>query len=366
MSRFGRLAVRAFGLAPVMAIAAWPSMLPADPLGAPARGEIEQQVKSRLAQMSTGQGQALLVEGNDAQSRNEAIPVSAGRRLTLAAYSPITAGSAQRLTAERCLTQAIYYEAANEPERGKRGVAQVVLNRMRHTAYPNSVCGVIYQGVNARVCQFSFTCDGSLRRTPLKRQWSESQRIARDALSGMQFADVGTATHYHANYVVPRWAYTLQKLNVIGTHIFYRFPGRGGSQNAFIARWSGSEHIPAINWSRFAASVGSGVDGSQDPTMADFVPGLTVAPDKKDRHAPNDVGGRIDTTKQWRLAIPDPVTAETTYKATLAHQATAARGKGPAVPASVPLEARPTARQPVSAALPLETKSTAPVKEPTP
>ncbi|MHA6334658.1 cell wall hydrolase [Qipengyuania sp. CAU 1752] len=354
MSRLGRLAVRAFGLAPVMAIAAWPSMLPADPLGTPARGEIELQVKSRLAQMSTGQGQALLVEGVDAQSRNQAIPVSAGQRLTLSAYSPFAAGSAQHLTAERCLTQAIYYEAANEPERGKRGVAQVVLNRMRHTAYPNSVCGVVYEGVNARVCQFSFTCDGSLRRTPLQRQWSESQRIARDALSGMQFADVGTATHYHANYVVPRWAYTLQKLDVIGTHIFYRFPGRGGAQNAFVARWSGSEYIPTINWSRFAASVVPGGEDSPDPMTEDLVPGLTVSPDKKDRHAPNDVGGRIDTTKQWRLAIPDPVNAGTTYKATLAHQAPAAKAKGPAVPATV------------SAAVPLQARPAAPAKEPTP
>ena len=65
-----------------------------------------------------------------------------------------------------CLTQAVYYEAGFEPLEGRRAVAQVVLNRMRHPAFPKSVCGVVYQGARDPVCQFSFVCDGSLYRAP--------------------------------------------------------------------------------------------------------------------------------------------------------------------------------------------------------
>src|SRR3546814_8987348 len=91
-------------------------------------------------------------------------------------FAVISTSSPQYASAHRCLTQAIYYEAANEPLKGKRAVAQVVLNRLRHPAYPNSVCGVVYEGVNDPVCQFSFTCDGSLLRQPMARQWNESRR----------------------------------------------------------------------------------------------------------------------------------------------------------------------------------------------
>src|SRR5207253_7963289 len=115
-------------------------------------------------------------------------------------------------TALRCLTQAIYYEAANEPETGKRAVAQVVINRMRHPAYPKSVCGVVYEGANAAVCQFSFTCDGALLRAPAQRQWAESRAVAEAALAGNVLPEVGSATNYHADYVLPRWAFTLGKI----------------------------------------------------------------------------------------------------------------------------------------------------------
>jgi spore germination cell wall hydrolase CwlJ-like protein len=74
------------------------------------------------------------------------------------------------------MTQAVYYEAAYEPLQGRRAVAQVVLNRVRHPAFPNSVCGVVYQGSNQRVCQFSFTCDGSLNRKPSAAAWPQPKR----------------------------------------------------------------------------------------------------------------------------------------------------------------------------------------------
>lgn len=145
----------------------------------------------------------------------------------------------------RCLTQAVYYEAANEPDEGQRGVAQVVLNRVRHPAFPNTVCGVVFQG-SERVtgCQFSFTCDGSLARTPSVAGWARAERVARDALGGRVAAAVGNATHYHANYVVPYWAPTLDKAATIGAHIFYLMRGFLGSPRAFRDRYDVALEAP--------------------------------------------------------------------------------------------------------------------------
>jgi hypothetical protein len=141
-----------------------------------------------------------------------------------------------------CMTQAIYYEAAREPVRGQQAVAQVVLNRVRHPAYPHSVCGVVYQG-SARPtgCQFTFTCDGALRWAPQPALWKQAQDVARRALSGFVDKDVGSATHYHAAYVVPYWAPTLVKMTQVGQHIFYRWTGPWGEPPAFNNRYEGRE-----------------------------------------------------------------------------------------------------------------------------
>lgn len=310
---------RAALLLPIMALAGSPSLLTKPAIPLQGQLQIERAINGTLSEMSTGADQALVVTGTDAQSRNALIPVVGGLRPGLGAYSPIEPGTSPYATALRCLTQAIYYEAANEPEMGKLAVAQVVMNRMRHPAYPNSVCGVVYEGSNRRVCQFSFTCDGALLRTPMARQWNQSLNVAKRVLAGEQLPEVGTATHYHADYVVPKWAFTLDKLKVIGTHIFYRFPGRGGSSAAFSARWAGSERIPTIDWTRLAAEVEDEQIVAM-PVEEQFVPGLTITPDVTDRHATADVGGRLDTTKEWRLSIPDPVNAKGAYDAALAGQ----------------------------------------------
>ena len=148
--------------------------------------------------------------------------------------------SAQGRSAEECLAQAVYYESAGQPLEGQRAVAQVVLNRMRHPAYPKSVCGVVYQGSERRTgCQFTFTCDGSLARKPSRSGWDLADRVARQALSGTVERSVGTATNYHADFVVPYWASSLQKLVTIGNHIFYRYPGFWGSRRALNGIYAG-------------------------------------------------------------------------------------------------------------------------------
>src|SRR5581483_605880 len=155
---------------------------------------------------------------------------------------------ADRARSLDCLTAAIYYEAATEPTDGQRAVAQVVLNRVRHPAFPNSVCGVVYQGPQ-RVgggCQFTFTCDGSLAIAPSGEAWARARRIAAEALAGLVYAPVGEATHYHTQQVVPAWAFRLAKVAVIGAHSFYRLPGQWGDPAAFRQAYARREPSPAV------------------------------------------------------------------------------------------------------------------------
>lgn len=299
---------------------------------------VSDSVRQQIATMSTGTEQATLATGAGAIERNALIPTSDMPVGRLSAFTEIASGSPAYANALKCMTQAIYYEAANEPEMGKRAVAQVVLNRLRHPAYPNSVCGVVYEGANARVCQFSFTCDGSLLRTPMARQWGESRRVAAAALSGSVEPAVGTATNYHADYVVPRWAFTLGKLKQIGRHIFYRLPGRVGSPGAFGDHWTGVERIPALDYGRLSAALAARVDVFAAEPEAGFVPGLTVTPDAKDRHAPLDVGGRLDTTTAWRMSIPDPSELSNSYKSTISKQADAPRAGGVGMAETAPVK----------------------------
>ncbi|MFN3668813.1 MAG: cell wall hydrolase [Brevundimonas sp.] len=166
-------------------------------------------------------------------------PAEAGlRRANLTgpvAALPFRLGSA--LDASRdleCLTQAAYYEARGEGRDGMRAVTQVVLNRVRHAAFPNSVCGVVFQGAGRRTgCQFSFTCDGSMRGRVNRAAWERAREVASAALSGAVYARVGNATHFHTTGVSPGWRNSLVRVGQVGDHLFYRFGGRPGSRDAF-------------------------------------------------------------------------------------------------------------------------------------
>jgi spore germination cell wall hydrolase CwlJ-like protein len=134
--------------------------------------------------------------------------------------------SARSATELKCLATAIYFEARGESEKGQIAVAQVVLNRLKNPAYPNTICGVVYQNKNKRNrCQFSFACDGITDRISDKRSWATSQALARRVLNDdrtLYMADIGAATHYHATYVKPRWARSMKRMDKIGRHIFYK------------------------------------------------------------------------------------------------------------------------------------------------
>ncbi len=184
------------------------------------------------------------LHAEDARTINSQQPLASEAITPPTAFKPMFAAASQRVRALDCLATAIYYEAGMEGEDGQRGVAQVVLNRVRHKAYPNSVCGVVYQGAErSSGCQFTFTCDGSLARAPAPRRFAQARRIAADALAGSVYAPVGLSTHYHADYVVPYWSPSLLKTAVVGAHIFYRSPGRAGRAGAFAAHYAGEDVV---------------------------------------------------------------------------------------------------------------------------
>ena len=197
------------------------------------------------APAESGPGFSFLI-GDQAQLANAAIPVASGPNPAAGSYVFAARTPLDQMRSLDCLAQAVYYEARSEGEAGERAVAQVVLNRVRHPAWPNSVCGVVYQGPMRAGggCQFTFTCDGSLRFAPMGGAWDEARRIAAEALGGRTYDPVGLATHYHTNAVFPAWAPRLTKTNVIGAHIFYRLPGLAGAPGAFSNAYAGNEPIP--------------------------------------------------------------------------------------------------------------------------
>lgn len=232
--------------------AAWLSLLLAAASCVPAGQHLALAVPSAVElELAAAPPRAAALPAMPAQALNVALPLS--EQLNPAALPFVghsLSGRDERRSLD-CLTSAVYYEAASESEPGQRAVAQVVLNRVRHPGYPDSVCGVVFQGPMRTVagdlgggCQFTFTCDGSLLRTPSATGWIRARRIAADALSGTVYAPVGLATHYHADYVLPAWAATLSKVAAIGAHIFYRLPGEGGAPSSFRQAYAGREPAP--------------------------------------------------------------------------------------------------------------------------
>ena len=169
-----------------------------------------------------------------------------------------------RARAEKCLADAVYFEARGEPLKGQEAVAQVVMNRVFSGKYPDNVCGVVYQNANRHLaCQFTFACEGKdLSRIDEPDMWEQAKRIARDTLDGkIWLADVGHATHYHAYWVHPSWVHEMKKMFKLGVHTFYR-PRAWGD---------GSDDPVWGNGPETAKSAASGAESTQaakDPAAA--------------------------------------------------------------------------------------------------
>jgi len=224
-----------FGLLAIAAAAA---------LGGAAHSTPELPTAAKTAEVAPPAPPPMLVRDvapDQALQINQEIPVADGPN-PVASPFVFKGDKGARAQALQCLASAVYYEAGSQDDNGERAVAQVVLNRVRHPAFPASVCGVVYEGsTRATGCQFTFTCDGSLYRGPDAAGWRRAYAIAEQALNGSVYAPVGYATHYHANYVVPVWAQTLSKNAIVGAHIFYRWAGGWGRPTAFEQHYSGHE-----------------------------------------------------------------------------------------------------------------------------
>ncbi|WP_419808310.1 cell wall hydrolase [Sphingomonas sp.] len=182
---------------------------------------------------------------DDARTFNAGVPFST---LPNPAARPFrfAGGTQDRARAVDCLAAGVLYEAGDDAV-GERAVAQVVLNRARHPAFPKSVCGVVFQGSERSTgCQFSFTCDNAMNRwRPSEAAWTRARQVASSAISGSVYAPVGYATHYHTDWVVPYWQSSLDKIAKVGTHLFFRWSGWWGTPRAFERGQSGGEPVIA-------------------------------------------------------------------------------------------------------------------------
>ncbi len=132
------------------------------------------------------------------------------------------------LAEHRCLSEALYYEARGEGQKGQKAIAEVIFHRMRTGNYGHSICAVVYEGANQPKCQFSFTCNGELARPKQRGAWMQAQTLAARILTGEErlIDATGGATNFHATSVDPDWAMDLTRTVQIGNHIFYRDPPR--------------------------------------------------------------------------------------------------------------------------------------------
>lgn len=184
----------------------------------------------------------MVADGLDVPEDEEGADETSGSSYALAMVDPSAATSAlaetegQRqisafLTNDRqfqCLAEGVYFEARGEPRRGQVAVAQVIMNRVNHDEFPDTICGVVYQNQHWRNrCQFSFACDGVPERITERGAWDVAEDVSRQVLEGRDLIDtIKESTHYHATYVRPRWAPRMIRLDRVGLHIFYK--GRYG------------------------------------------------------------------------------------------------------------------------------------------
>jgi spore germination cell wall hydrolase CwlJ-like protein len=216
------------------------------------------------------------VDPDDARAINASVSFST---LPNPAARPFRLPGAEdsRARAIDCLAAGVYYEAGDDTV-GQRAVAQVIINRLRHPAFPKTVCGVVFQGAERRTgCQFTFTCDGAmLRYTPTAAAWKRAREVAELALTGSVYTAVGHATHYHTDWVVPYWSASLEKITEVHTHLFFRWAGWWGTPPAFNRGYAGAEpNVPQM--ARLSPVHSGNADGLLAPELA--ADGAPVDPD---------------------------------------------------------------------------------------
>jgi spore germination cell wall hydrolase CwlJ-like protein len=134
----------------------------------------------------------------------------------------------QLLAEHKCLSEVLYYEARGEGTSGQKAIAEVVFHRMNHGDYGHSICAVVYEGAKHPGCQFSFACNGDMKRAKQPQAWREAEALAAKIMTGQMNLKnaTGGAVNFHAVSVSPDWADTMDKTTQIGNHIFYRGASR--------------------------------------------------------------------------------------------------------------------------------------------
>ncbi|WP_240047693.1 cell wall hydrolase [Sphingomonas panacisoli] len=210
------------------------------------------------------------VTPEDAKAFNDTVPFSTAPNPPARPFV-FSGDSNARARAIDCLAVGVLYEAGDDTD-GERAVAQVILNRVRHPAFPKSVCGVVFQGSERSTgCQFSFACDGAMSRwRPNPAAWTRARAVAVAALNGSVYGAVGYATHYHTDWVVPYWSASLDKVTAVKTHLFFRWTGWWGTPAAFVRSVSGFEPgIAALDGFSAAHSGAAAVNAEVNPAEID-------------------------------------------------------------------------------------------------
>lgn len=224
-----------------------------------------------------------------ARELNAAVPFSTAPNPAARPFV-LTGTSDDKARAIDCLAAATWYEAGDDAV-GQRAVAQVIINRMRHPAFPKSICGVVFQGQERRTgCQFTFTCDGAMGRTPSPAAWVRAREVATIALNGGVYAKVGHSTHYHTDWVVPYWSSSLDKVAEVHTHLFFRWTGWWGTPPAFRRGYAGAEPV-ITKMARLSPAHAVAGAAALDPALA-----LTT------------IDGAIDPASIPDAAVPKPTT----------------------------------------------------------
>lgn len=196
---------------------------------------------------------------------------------TLASFRTDQIQRAETIDAElMCMAQAVYYESAREPLEGQLAVAEVIANRITDHRYPDTACGVVFQGATRTTgCQFTFTCDGAMKVKPKGENWERAKRIAAHVLMGLNEDRTGGATHYHATYVDPLWNSGLIQTNKVGLHIFYRFP-RGSEWASVERNFAARKQAAAVQLAALDAGL-SGADAADETLL--FAEGSSAGDD---------------------------------------------------------------------------------------
>lgn len=233
---------------------------------------------------------APVAQGDDAIARNEAVPFVTGP-LHAAPPFRFSASSEDRQRAIDCLALAAMAEAGGG-DVGQRAVMQVVLNRVRHPAFAKTVCGVVFEGAERDTgCQFTFTCDGALARRYSDPAWAAARRRAAEALNGYVFAKVGTATHYHTDWVYPYWSPSLDKVAKVDTHLFFRWKGYWGSPASFRTSYHGGESTLVALMNRAGHSSLDTVDVAGEDLVVPVTRNLAATPARADGVVSDPEGG---------------------------------------------------------------------------